>query len=276
MPYDLAARNRFGPEPAAALRQALGEKLAGMRGADVRQGAVDSPLFQLLGDWKPGDTARLKTDVFRERVRIRNDTKERIDRAEAAKSIPHLRAIEAERGPSAETGALIGSVYKDLWQDALERGRGEAPRYIEKAIDAYRPGFQADWRDAYPGINLATLLDVAGDPQSLAEKDRVVPVVRFAVEQRLKAKKPDYWDHATMLELAVVANEVETAREQLERALAEIRAIFEPETTARNLRLIGAARAARGEPIASLDEIVAELEERGRHMRAEVEKGRRS
>ena len=37
--------------------------------------------FQLLGEWQPGDLARLKTDVFRERVRFSEDLKRRIARA---------------------------------------------------------------------------------------------------------------------------------------------------------------------------------------------------
>ena len=43
-------------------------------------------------------------------------------------------------------------------------------------------GFMADQRDAYPGINAVTLLDIKGDEAALAQKDRLLPVVKFAVE----------------------------------------------------------------------------------------------
>jgi hypothetical protein len=47
----------------------------------------------------------------------------------------------------------------------------------------------ADVRDAYPGANAAFLLDVQGSDESKAKCDMWVSVVRFAVEQRLRAKK---------------------------------------------------------------------------------------
>ena len=55
----------------------------------------------------------------------------------------------------------------------------------------------------------------------------------------------DYWDHATLLELAVLAGDIDAAGD----ALAAIRERWEPETTARNLRLIREAREARHESV---------------------------
>ncbi|NJR40519.1 MAG: DUF4071 domain-containing protein, partial [Leptolyngbyaceae cyanobacterium CSU_1_4] len=86
--------------------------------------------------------------------------------------------------------------------------------------------------------NAVTLLEIKGDQRSQAKRDELVPVVLFAVRQRLKGKEPDYWDHATMLELAVLGRDREGADEHLENALAAVREIWEPETTARNLKLI--------------------------------------
>ena len=48
--------------------------------------------------------------------------------------------------------------------------RGEAGRNVlargllDKAIDAYLRGFEADWRDAYPGINAVTLMELQDPP----------------------------------------------------------------------------------------------------------------
>ena len=44
-----------------------------------------------------------------------------------------------------------------------------------KAVDAYRRGFEADWREVYPGVNAVTLLEVKGDPDALSLKERLSP-----------------------------------------------------------------------------------------------------
>jgi hypothetical protein len=153
-----------------------------------------------------------------------------------------LKEVLTAIGPSSETYGLMGRIYKDLWQDA---GSGsDAPGFLGKAIDAYSAGFAADARDAYPGINAVTLLDIEGSAESLAKKERLLPVVRFAVERRL-AGQPDYWDHATLLEICILENdEGEAARVQAD-TLAAVRETWEPETTARNLKLIRNAREKR-------------------------------
>ena len=52
----------------------------------------------------------------------------------------------------------------------------------------------------YPGIDAVTLMELAEPPDPRREK--VLPVVAYAVERRIAAEKPDYWDYATCLELA--------------------------------------------------------------------------
>jgi hypothetical protein len=153
-----------------------------------------------------------------------------------------LEEVAARIGPASETCGLMGRIYKDLWQEA--EGRPDAPGLLRKAIDAYASGFEADWRDAYPGINAVTLLDIEGSAESLARKNRMLPVVRFAVERRLRGK-PDYWDYATLLEIAVLENDEGEARRILSDALAHVRERWEPETTTRNLRLIRETREKR-------------------------------
>jgi MAP3K TRAFs-binding domain len=125
-----------------------------------------------------------------------------------------------------------------------------------------RAALKADLRDAYPGINAATLLDIQGSDESKAKRDKLVPVVRFAVEQRLRAKEPDYWDYATLLELAVLANDQELANDNLDSALSKAKEKWMPETTSRNLGLIREFRAARGENVSWLDEIIAALDDK--------------
>ena len=83
------------------------------------------------------------------------------------------------------------------------------------------------------------------DPERL----RVIPVVRYSVERRIAGGKADYWDWATLLEIEVLGRNQEGAETALGEALACIRELFEPETTARNLRLIREARERRGDEV---------------------------
>ena len=157
-----------------------------------------------------------------------------------------LLELIAERGPSSESYGILGRVYKDRWEAAAKGGdEALAAGLLKRAIDAYLRGFETDWRDAYPGINAVTLMELKepADPRRL----ELLPVVRYAARRRVEAGKPDYWDHATLLELAVLAGDEPAARSCLIDALSLRRAAWEGETTARNLRLIREARAARGE-----------------------------
>ncbi len=159
-----------------------------------------------------------------------------------------LLDVIAKRGPSSETYGILGRVYKDLWDAARGTGNAVLARgLLEKAIGAYLKGFEADWRDAYPGINVLTLMEVRDPPDP--RRARLAPVVAYAVERRLAAGKPDYWDHATRLELAVLTRDEQDAMAGLADALAAVREPWEPETTARNLRLIRGARERWGEAV---------------------------
>jgi uncharacterized protein DUF4071 len=67
------------------------------------------------------------------------------------------------------------------------------------------------------------------------------------VKRRIASGKADYWDYATLLELAVIAGDEVAAGDALGNALAAVREAWEPETTERNLRLIRESRERRGE-----------------------------
>ena len=185
----------------------------------------------------------------------------RLGRSEEAEKT--LKELLERRGPSSETLGLLGRVYKDRWENAVKqndkfRARGE----MNKAIDAYLRGFEADWRDAFPGINAVTLMEIKEPPDP--RRTAIIPVVTYAVERRIASGKPDYWDHATLLELAVLAKDEQKAMDALSDSLASVRAGWEAETTARNLRLIREAREARQEDVTWLKEIEQELERRAK------------
>ena len=114
---------------------------------------------------------------------------------------------------------MLGRVYKDRWEKARQDGDAVRARGILKqAIAAYRSGFDADWRDAYPGVNALTLMAL-GNPSDPAIGD-LVPVVRYAVQRRIATSSADYWDHATLLELAVIENDLERAEDVLPDVMA--------------------------------------------------------
>jgi tetratricopeptide (TPR) repeat protein len=332
LPYDLGEDNRFSADEASALRNALTRRLKELRQVALEDAASDSPIFQLLTDYGAPDIKRLKTDVFRDRIRYATEIKKELGEARERSDVDAVKAIEGrlgaldgieagvlvdlflsyrairgytqmvelyqkfpavlrrsvtvreqlgfalnrlgkwreaiseleavvqERGQSSETCGLLGRVYKDRWGDAKKAGNfDQAGGFLGKAIDAYVRGFEADWRDAYPGINAVTLLDIRGDEPSQKRKAEILPVVRFAVTQRLKSSKPDYWDYATLLELAVLEGDQEMSKQYLRDALANVRENWEPESTADNLKLIRDARQERGITQPWLSEIVNSL-----------------
>jgi len=171
-----------------------------------------------------------------------------------------LTDLIAKHGPSSETYGLLGRVYKDRWRAAKQKGDAiEARGALDKAIDAYRKGFEADWRDAFPGVNAATLMEIRnpGAPEVKA----LVPVVRYAAERKIARGAGDYWDYATLLELAVLERNDPEIAARLASAWAEKDNIdgWSPESTAANLRDIAEAREGKGEDVAGLRGVIGRL-----------------
>jgi hypothetical protein len=178
------------------------------------------------------------------------------------RAVTALNELIAQRGPNSETNGILGRVYKDYWEEARDSGNAALARgYLNKAIDTYLKGFESDWRDAYPGINAVTLMELREPPDD--RRKQLIPAVSYAVERKIASKPPDYWDYATRLELAVLASDREKAEAALADALANKRESWEGETTARNLRLIRQARQKRGEDLPWLHEIEDGIEGTG-------------
>jgi len=169
-----------------------------------------------------------------------------------------LTTVISKYGASSETNGILGRVYKDLWKKNVEAEQTRiADGFLQKAIDCYLQGFEADWRDAYPGVNAVTLMEMT-DPVDIRQ-EHLLPVVRYAVERRLATKHPDYWDFATLLELNVLSRDQIQANESLSKALTEIRETWEPKTTANNINMIRKVRELRGEKVEWIKEIEIEL-----------------
>jgi tetratricopeptide (TPR) repeat protein len=174
-----------------------------------------------------------------------------------------LSEVIAEFGPSSETNGLLGRMYKDRWDLAKKQGLPEARALLKSAIDTYLAGFEADWRDAYPGINAVTLMEMM--PKADPRQAEILPVVRYSASRKA-AKNADYWDHATLLELAVLARDADDAADKLGDALAVARAGWELETTARNLGLIRGMRETRGEDAGWIKQLEDTLKERAKRL----------
>ena len=179
----------------------------------------------------------------------------RLDQSREAEET--LKQVIRTRGPSGEINGALGRVYKDQWKKAVSSGDTFLSKaHLMRAIETYLEGFEADWRDAYPGVNAATLMEVADDPR----RHKLIPAIRYSVERRLARKTGvDYWDYATQLEVAVLADDMDAAADAFGNALSVSPKRWELETTAQNIRLIADARATRQGGGTSAGLILAEL-----------------
>ena len=263
----LATARRQGAAAVRAVETKLAALPSGL--ADVEAGVIiDLYLsFRAVKEWQSMiDLAgRLSppiaaTPLVREQLALALN---RAGKSEEAEEV--LRELIDQHGPSSETCGILGRVYKDRWEAALKAGEHFTARgLLELAISAYLRGFETDWRDAYPGVNAVTLMELKDPPDSRREK--LLPVVAYAVGQRINGGQPDYWDHATLLELTVLARDRNNAEEALAHALATARETWEPETTARNLRLIREARERRTEPLDWSAEVEMTLENKAKQL----------
>ena len=169
-----------------------------------------------------------------------------------------LKAVITEFGASSETNGLLGRVYKDRWTAASKQGdEARARGELKRAIDTYLKGFEADWRDAYPGINALTLMELGDRPDPRAAA--IAPVVFYAAMRRAQGASADYWDQATLLEVAVLARDRVAATAALEDALPAIRQGWWAESTADNLALLRDRRAKAGEDVGWIEDFMVAL-----------------
>ncbi len=170
-------------------------------------------------------------------------------------AIKILESLIKKHGKSSETNGILGRVYKDKYNEALKEGNElMANGFLKKAIDTYLEGFEADFRDTYPGINALTLMDIVQDER----KDELLVVIEYSLKQKMK-KSADYWDWATLLELAVLGNNKEKANELLFKVIDNIRESFEPKTTANNLNMIVNNRKGKGENTDWIEDIIQKI-----------------
>jgi hypothetical protein len=133
---------------------------------------------------------------------------------------------------------------------------------LDSSIEAYTRGFEADPRDYYPGVNAITLLIEKGEPDSLQEVARLVPLVSFAVARRDGPASSDYWDLATVLELSAIGNDWKMLGRVFPKLLAAGKASWMIKTTWDNLLLLKAARKRAGQTTGELDQTLEYFQQR--------------
>ncbi len=165
-----------------------------------------------------------------------------------------LRELETNGKASSETYGIWGRIYKDKMDRAYTPGKlGKAKIHLAKALELYKKGFEADIRDAYPGVNYITCLELSGDKKTAT---RLIPAVENAVITKMNRKTPDYWDYATLLELAVIEGRFVEASEFFEKADTLTPKPWMLNTTKGNLERMVVFRKERGEDTAGIEEII--------------------
>ena len=179
--------------------------------------------------------------------------------ADRDRAIRMLSQLLKERGPDPETLGILGRIHKDRYRELKREGNIMASAALDDAIGAYVRGFESDPRDYYPGVNAVNLLVEKGD---LKEADRLTPMVSFAVARRGGAASSDYWDLASVLELAAIGNDWESAARVLPKVLAAAGTSWRAKTTLDNLVLLKQARERTGLILPQLEQIIGHLERR--------------
>lgn len=164
---------------------------------------------------------------------------------------------------TSETYGILGRIHKGLYEAYKRAGKElQAEGALAKAIANYEKGMLADPRDFYPGVNAVTLRLLRGSADDEKRLQRILPVVRFAVERASQPKDDNeaYWHIATEFELACAERDWASARAHLVDLVSINVQPWMRETTMKNLALYKEARSKEPETVAHLEEYLKALE----------------
>ena len=265
-----AQSGREGREALLKIRRELGDLKTVQRAVliELMSSFRDAEAFDELVELYNSFPAPVKEYVIvRQQFALALNRRNQSDDREKALKI--LDELLENRGPDPETLGIKGRIHKDIYMEAARAGRITAAAALDDAIDAYTKGFEADPRDYYPGVNAINLLMQKDDTEALKEVARLLPLVSFAVERRGGASSSNYWDLATVLELACIGDDWATANRVLPKAILAAINSFETATTLGNLRLLKRARERTAREVAKLDGILNEFSVRDIELRGE-------
>jgi exonuclease VII small subunit len=146
------------------------------------------------------------------------------DDTQLAEAEKRLEVLEKRHGNTAERLDLLGSAAKARVENAVHRREQPARDALERSIQAYREGIEADPGNPYPGINAIALLRLRGQRWGGGQPDldaahALLPIVRFAAT-RGKPCARDVWARLTLAECALHAHLLDGGDDKLAEATA--------------------------------------------------------
>lgn len=176
-----------------------------------------------------------------------------------ARAVRILEEVVDEFGPDPETLGLLGRIHKDRYKELLPVAPAAAETALDAAIDSYTRGFLADFRNCYPGVNAVTLLATKGTREALNQAKELSRHVAFALAAGGALDSVDYWNLASVLEVAVLNKDESTAHAALRRLEYVGGAPWTYRSTSENLEHLRVAHKRDGDEPPWLKDVLARL-----------------
>jgi hypothetical protein len=131
------------------------------------------------------------------------------------RAIAMIEQLIAETGGDSESFGLLGLIHKDRFESRSADGIiGPAAREsLDRAINAYRAGFQKDSSDYYAGLNAVMLMLQRNTEGDLAEVESMLPQVRASVAANIASESAGLWEHVASMQLAAAARDWSAAED---------------------------------------------------------------
>ncbi|MBI4818391.1 MAG: DUF4071 domain-containing protein [Deltaproteobacteria bacterium] len=178
---------------------------------------------------------------------------------EAAARTVLNRLVRNDDADSATFG-LLGRLQKLQSDRLLAAGDVQgAAKARDRAIEAYREGYEIDRTEIYPGINVPVLLTEKGDTASLSESKRMAELMLANAKRRASTGEDNYWDAAACAEMCFLLGRDDEAKTWVAAAAAWPSEPWERKSTVRDLDRQIATRKARSQDIGPLEAARTEL-----------------
>jgi tetratricopeptide (TPR) repeat protein len=155
-------------------------------------------------------------------------------------AVDWLEKAVAEDPADADAHGIIGGVYKK----ELE---------IEKAIEAYERGYDADEKSTYCLLNILALRLIRNETGDPLRVKRYLPAADQLTQDRVGTEGADHWAYFDRAHFLLFADKGSEAVEVFKKALAETKTIGDVESARKNLELLKEFQA----PVKDLDIVMA-------------------
>lgn len=164
-----------------------------------------------------------------------------------------------------EITGLLARAYKDQWRERTAQGNPATAREsLSRAAQTYTEGFKQYPGEYYFGLNAVSCLHLLGDKGSVRLRDELLPSVQSAIERAAAESADDYWEIASLLEIAVIRGAQAEAQRLSEQLRSKAPSSWQIESTIQNLRLLSEAKGFGEKPPGWLRDLLDELAEAGR------------